>query len=310
MTEERAPAELEALRRAPLPAEPLAKSAARRAASWPGFQAAFERARAEPVRAARPSHETAVGLVVAAALAACGLLLFGRGATSPPTGVSTVTVPIAGPATVADIVVESGEATVRLANGIDVTAAIDARLTFDELEPRVDLTLGVARFVVPKLPAPQQFIVDTPDARVVVHGTEFVVSVRLDDELGGTVTSVAVREGIVAVHHPGGEMSLGAGESWSSVPQVAPAPTSSASSVSPPASTAASVAPPSSKPSQPPASTLAEENALFEKAMAARRSGDDAEVVRLLDLHRRRYPASPLAQVVSRERQRALERLR
>ncbi|NUO49140.1 MAG: FecR domain-containing protein [Polyangiaceae bacterium] len=307
MTEEGAPAELEELRRAPLPVEPLAKSASRRAALWPGFQSAFVRARPDPVRKT-PVRAIGVGLLLAGALIA-GSLFVGRTTTNPSPAISTVAVPTAGPATVAELAVADGEATVRLVNGVAVTATIDSMLTFDEIEPRVDLGLGVGRFVVPKLPAPDQFSVHTPDARVVVHGTDFVVSVRLDNEHGGTVTSVSVREGVVSVHHQGGEAVLGAGESWSSAEQRAPAPVSASASPPVPAiASASAVTVPTSKPSEQPTSTLTEENALFEKAMAARKAGNDAEVVRLLDAHRRKYPTSPLGPVVERERERAMER--
>lgn len=84
-------------------------------------------------------------------------------------------------------------------------------------------------------------------------------------------------------------------------------PAEAASVASPPSSSKPSAARPAE--AETPASQLAEQNRLFQAAMAARKSGDDRRVVQLCDELLRRYPSSPLAAVAESERASASARL-
>jgi ferric-dicitrate binding protein FerR (iron transport regulator) len=122
--------------------------------------------------------------------------------------------------------------------GSHVRLALGPR-TADAAAPDfVRLDEGAVTFDVPKLGAGHSFSVETPDARVTVHGTSFEVTVD------HARTRVVVREGLVSVVHDSRETFVGAGESW-------PAPRASAAVDAPPAP-GAGVAP---IPAQTPAPT-------------------------------------------------------
>lgn len=211
----------------------------------------------------------------------------------------------------------------------------------DHVEKRLSLREGVidvrvehaADSAAPK----RSVVVETPNATVVVHGTVFSVGVA--SATSGTVTTVSVRRGVVAILQNGVEQRrLQAGESWSShAPQAAEAPSSvvaggdevladeaphashavlsgaskhHASARGPVAATAASHATAASKgSSDASSSTLEQENALFRLAVDARNSGDDAAAVRYFDQLLTTYPKSALAQEAKVERFRALRRM-
>ncbi|HSC88483.1 MAG TPA: FecR domain-containing protein [Polyangiaceae bacterium] len=172
--------------------------------------------------------------------------------------------------------------------------------------------------------SPRHFAVSTPDSLVEVRGTGFRVEVR-HTEQGAPYSVVSVRHGRVSVTHRGQEHLLGAGETFRTVPRPgssvggaalgAPAVGgpgigrlgSSSAAASPAGSaangSAASTAGPGvsgageSTSEALPArvvSSLAQENALFERALAARDAGRGAEAIRVLEELLQRYPDSPL----------------
>ncbi|MEY2932403.1 MAG: hypothetical protein RL033_3152, partial [Pseudomonadota bacterium] len=75
------------------------------------------------------------------------------------------------------------------------------------------LSRGSVEVEVPRLTQPIEFAVDTPDARVVVHGTRFRVQVDPSAPPGAS-TQVAVTHGIVSVQAGSKEVWLRAGERW------------------------------------------------------------------------------------------------
>jgi hypothetical protein len=154
-------------------------------------------------------------------------------------------------------------------------------------ENRVVLSAGSVRCAVPPQPLGTTFEVDTPDTRVVVHGTVFRVTVTDDDP---PETLVRVEEGVVSVHHASQEVVLHAGDSWSShepalpsqgreVSEEAPemsAPSKTTSNAArriqatpSPASKPHPLAPPDEKPG-----TLAHEAELLSQGLRAERRGD------------------------------------
>ncbi|MEP7050342.1 MAG: FecR domain-containing protein [Pseudomonadota bacterium] len=186
-------------------------------------------------------------------------------------------------------------------------------------EDWLDLEQGLVTLQVAKLAPGLGLAVQTPDARVIVHGTRFSVQVS-QRAPSGTVTSVAVTEGRVEVDSLGRVVFLGPGEHWSSqsaTPKPAPAPASGAElppNVGPAAARVAVVSPPRTLPTSPAAhaargsqSTLAEENRLYTQALA--RAGGAELPSALSDLATliQRYPRSPLAQNARVERFRLLQ---
>jgi len=165
---------------------------------------------------------------------------------------------------------------------------------------QVELRQGLLTCSVPHLQEGQRFSVQTPDARVVVHGTVF--SVRVDSKRAlGTLTCVEVTDGVVIVQHAGGETALNAGDRWGcdSKPD-APVPESSASAFAPastsaPGSAVAGRHPVPHNGVRPPQrSTLGEESRLLQDALAAERVGQREQAQSLLTQLLARYPNSPL----------------
>jgi hypothetical protein len=83
------------------------------------------------------------------------------------------------------------------------------------------LTRGRLDVEVPKLDRERGFAVETPDAKVVVHGTGFSVSIVPENE-AGIRTAVSVTHGVVSVAHDGREVLLRAGEHWPDPVQASP----------------------------------------------------------------------------------------
>lgn len=167
----------------------------------------------------------------------------------------------------------------------------------------VDLVRGTVTFRVPKLSESRSLSVVTPDARVVVHGTEFTVEVA-----PGSGTLVSVKEGLVAVIFTSGHVMLGPGERWRSAPvepSTTPAtePSSATPRATPPPLLPSSAATPAPARSMRPADSLAEQNRLYRAALAAHDRGNDAEARARLDELLSRYPRSPLAPDARRIRQ-------
>lgn len=87
------------------------------------------------------------------------------------------------------------------------------KLTATEHTEALFLSRGRVDVEVPKLDPGRGFAVETPDAKVIVHGTGF--SVRVDPtEMHGIRTAVEVTHGVVSVQHAGQEVRLTAGQSW------------------------------------------------------------------------------------------------
>jgi hypothetical protein len=164
---------------------------------------------------------------------------------------------------------------------------------------QVELRQGLLTCSVPHLTEGQRFSVQTPDARVVVHGTVF--SVRVDSKrMPGSETCVQVTDGVVIVQHAGSETALNAGDRWGCDPspsarlagnpalesQRQPVPESAVSARHP-------VPRSSARPAE--RGTLGEESRLLQDALAAERVGEPARAQSLLNQLLARYPNSPLA---------------
>jgi len=127
-----------------------------------------------------------------------------------------------------------------------------------------------------------------------VHGTAFTVE-SLPERAGGT--TVKVDEGVVAVQSGSREVTLTAGQSWTSrVPAALEPPASDparAEAKPPDAPKESSSAAKRTAPA-PSAGTLDEETHLLRSALAAERRGDLAGAAASLQLLISRYPHSPL----------------
>lgn len=192
-------------------------------------------------------------------------------------------------------------------------------LTATERTESLLLTLGRVDVEVPKLDRERGFSIETPDAKVVVHGTGFSVSVAPENERG-IRTRVSVTHGVVSVEHEGRQVRLSAGQHW---------PELSADGQLEPSSLAAGHATPGEEPaldkprgkragksgrvrrapSARESRELAEQNGHFARAMLLKNQGQAegalAELTHLLSSH----PASPLRQEARVERLRILRGL-
>lgn len=179
-------------------------------------------------------------------------------------------------------------------------------------EERVRLRSGSVTLKVPKLGGRGKVSVETRDAVVEVHGTQFAVRVVQRPPLE-PFTEVQVREGRVAVRSGAHEALLGAGEHWSSRDIDAKA-WAAAPSTSPPAP---AIAPPVRSPPRSnsipgprmTASELAAQNSLLEAAELAQKSGMPALALQRLDALIQRYPEADLAHNARVERFRLLSRM-
>jgi len=173
-------------------------------------------------------------------------------------------------------------------------------------ERRLRVALGAVEVDLPKkLPHGQALILETPDAQVRVVGTAFRVEVNLDAG-GKPATEVSVRRGIVWVSQSGvRKATLGAGSKWRSAEApvaVAPASKSESARVETTAAPSRSGRPTEAQ------GTLAEENRLYESALAARNAGDDRRAAEAFGQLLARYPRSVLVEQSLAERFRALDR--
>ena len=178
---------------------------------------------------------------------------------------------------------------------------------------RVELAFGSIRVKVPKLGPHRQFRVSTPDTLVIVHGTEFSVSVRKDGH-GRPNTLVEVTSGRVEVRNKQAVEFLDAGAAWSSDKVSALAPAASARTPEPTSTPRAfrkTVPNTAAEPTQaaPPIGDLARANSLLRSALEASRQGHDEQALGLLDELLRRFPDSPVADNAKVERFRILKRL-
>ncbi len=187
------------------------------------------------------------------------------------------------------------------------------------------LSRGSVDVEVPRLAQPVEFAVDTPDARVVVHGTRFLVQVD-PGAPAGAATQVSVSRGIVSVQAGSKEVWLRAGERW-------PSGASSAGDVEDYAGDDAGALP--GQPALAPAElepleraapaqrhgqrgrawrkasdhSLARENRAFAAAMARRKAGELRQALSELERWLARYPDSVLQQEARVEQFRLLARL-
>jgi hypothetical protein len=204
-----------------------------------------------------------------------------------------------------DHVVTGHEGRVLLAFSTGTSALLeqDAEVAIDALGASEQLRLdaGSIELHVAKLAPGERFLVRTPDAEVEVRGTRFRVSIAAADAScgGGTVTRVAVFEGVVVVRRAGTEARVGAGEPWPAGCTVA-----SQGAEAPAGATPTPVA--RTAPAASAVSTLSEQNDLFAQAMAAKRRGDPAAALAGFDRLLARYPRSPLAENAAVERMRLL----
>jgi hypothetical protein len=180
----------------------------------------------------------------------------------------------------------SGEARLRAATGVEIDVATDTHVGLDELRGRrasVRLYAGKVHCRVPRLAASDTFSVVTRDVHVVVHGTAFSVETSRQG-----MTSVRVDEGVVVVHHPGGDVTLAASQAWTNEPAAEPPRAATTSTVAP--------APPRRlRVSPPPRGTLNKETRLLRSGLAAERSGDLTRARASFDQLLTRFPHSPLA---------------
>ncbi|HEY3667916.1 MAG TPA: FecR domain-containing protein [Polyangiaceae bacterium] len=182
-------------------------------------------------------------------------------------------------------------------------------------EDWLDLEQGLVTLQVEKLPPGLGLSVQTPDARVTVHGTRFSVRVT-PRTAAGTVTVVDVSEGRVEVYNRGQAVFLGAGEHWSSertAPEQPIASGPASSLVGHAASSSASASPSGAatlarqRAARTLESTLAEENRLYTQALAHAGAGEVSPALAALASLIQRYPRSPLAQNARVDRFRLLQ---
>ena len=209
----------------------------------------------------------------------------------------------------------------RMRDKVDVRMSPESKLRvpgFERATWRLMLVRGTGAFSVQPLPTGQRFAVTTPNAKVVVHGTRFVV--RVDGAGSDAATTVKVTEGRVEVTSSGQTVFLLAGQSWSSraaersAPKSAAPPVSAAEASEGTRSTQLRASLGGSATarqlgSEPAPSTLAEETRAYMEAMALKRQGEDARALARLEDFLRRYPSSPLTENAQVERLRLLAAL-
>ncbi|HTV20204.1 MAG TPA: FecR domain-containing protein [Polyangiaceae bacterium] len=196
----------------------------------------------------------------------------------------------------------------------------------DVFEERVRLRAGRVALRVPKLGTRGKVSVETPDALVEVHGTQFSVQI-VEDSPRERHTEVRVREGRVLVRSGEQSRFLGAGDSWSSRAEAASPPTPPPAVIEPqPAAALEPAAPdepaqlerPEKAAKRPaprarraprtpsPASELAAQNRLLEAAELAQKNGLPSLAIQRLDALIARYPDAELAHNARVERFRVL----
>jgi hypothetical protein len=228
----------------------------------------------------------------------------------------------------------SGWVELELPGAVQVEVKAETELQLLKAEAAVqhlELARGRIDVRVPKAEPGRahRVVVSTPDAEVLVRGTIFSVEVRpSEQDPQRVVTEVFVQRGEVAVRHGGQEHAVRAGQTWSSSPGAGPgsaprhneaaaAPSAPPSGGNEQAESAKSATPdlaarrvPKPAGQEPPsASSLAEENRLFLRALAARDRGAYQDTVRLCDEFLRRFPHSTHAESVRLERTRAAEQM-
>ncbi len=224
---------------------------------------------------------------------------------------------------------EQGSARLGFPSGAlaEVSARSALRITRTRSSESLFLARGRVDVEVPTLDKERGFSVETPDARVTVHGTRF--SVNVDATSDGPQTRVRVDHGIVSVQHAGREVRLTAGQVWPSPPNSVLDPPSMGPQE--PLSTAdggALVEEPRDKrrkasrlkrvargerrdapDAELESRELWEQNRRFARAMGLKKNGATRAALDELTELLRRYPASPLTQELRVERLRLLQSL-
>lgn len=192
----------------------------------------------------------------------------------------------------------------------DVRLGSTARLGFvstSSAERRLRVAMGAVEVDLPKkLPRGQALILETPDAQVRVVGTAFRIQVDVD-AAGKPATEVSVRRGTVWVSQNGvRRATLGAGSKWRS-PSETPVAAVPVERREP---TRVVTSTPAQRSARAPEvqGTLAEENRLYEAALASRNAGDDRRAADGFAQLLARYPRSVLVEQSLAERFRALDR--
>lgn len=217
---------------------------------------------------------------------------------------------------------------------VELSGATTLRLQRLERNTEVfHLKSGRVDVSVPELPGLEREVqVTTEDVVVTVHGTIFSVEVQQGE--AGPVTNVEVSRGLVSVQKDRQRVMLSAGQRWSSLqpeqagPRVettadapeAPQPEALQPEAPPPQPGAAQLrasdvraklgpAPVRPAPAATPSSDLAEQNALFERALASRDRGDDRAAIVRLERLLSQYPTSPLRATAQVELRNARKRV-
>ena len=219
----------------------------------------------------------------------------------------------------ASIETHAGSASLAFVSGAHASVGASTRIAVEAagLERREALSLaqGAVDVEVPKLAQPVEFSVQTPDVRVVVHGTRFTVRVDPDARTG-TLTHVVVTRGLVSVLSGGEQSWLRAGEEW---PAAVRPPAAAPSALEPEPAEATREARQidelhraarlSARHARPAPRSLAAENRLFAAAMAKHKAGDLSGALQDIDRLIRQYPDTLLLQEARVERFRLLRRL-
>jgi FecR-like protein len=225
---------------------------------------------------------------------------------------------------------DQGSATLGFPSGASakVSSRSSLKITRARSQEALFLARGGVDVEVPKLDSTRGFSVETPDARVTVHGTRF--SVVVEPTADGPRTRVQVTHGIVSVQQGEREVFLTAGQSFATAVARSDARTGSGSSAGEAAAEPATDAdagldedevdeglpsPAADKPARAgvrrsfDSRELADQNQRFARAMAHKKNGEPKAALRELAGILRRYPGSPLTQELRVERLRLLRGL-
>jgi len=276
---------------ATVPSRPRVRRAPR---LWLASAAAAAAAALALNRVPWPAMHTRPAPVAAGTLSGQGRALLAAGSGAPSAVLVSGRIPLAGELSVTD----TGGVSVRTDAGLVVTLPAPSKVLLSELsrtsDARLTLLSGTAELQVPKRRQGDTFSVITPDARVVVHGTTFSVSVQGE---GATArTCVHLIEGSVTVVRGSNQTLLAPGEQSgcdAPIPAVTPEP--SAARVSTGNGRVAAEAPSPARATETPSTSLAQANHLLRTGLQLEQKGlyeqAQAEFARLLE----RYPSSPLA---------------
>jgi hypothetical protein len=180
--------------------------------------------------------------------------------------------------------------------GVRVHADASTRVRVGESARRLRLERGAVHCKVPPLGERGSFIVDAGATEVIVHGTDFSVTLR-----DASKPCVRVREGRVEVRAGERSVFLTPGESWGcrhELPTEVVSAPARMPTFEPPTRARRELrkpAPSTNAASELPlVSTLERENALLSEALRAERDGDHARAHTLFQSLIEHYPSSPL----------------